>query len=1014
MATRDRITEEEWAFLISSPQRLVNESAVSLRYKLRKHRITSIKSSQTAQLIQIIEKTQHPLTIIEKGELQNHRSSNTIDSLIVDEDDLASVLEMIEEDHQPDTQNIRSIMALKRTEGSLPENIMPIYTPPTYLAFLNALIRKECLAPLYVLSDNIERATKCAKLIENLHTHFKAYPQSPEEFKRNLSQVKKGVILYIDNLDNLQECNQPISLIMESDIPTVVAGGPIATKKKFEHVNAMFKAGMLTYCWTDIMKFLEEPGNITKDSSRSMIATLESICNACTTGLHIKKERFEEKPEAWKRARDDIPNILLVCREKLARKYMEAIQFGVSANTFFLDITYNSPKQFDELTHKCIQISGSMKPNIIYLELKSSETPDAQRKNKKLLHAVLTANERSQIIVAYDQTVQNIEIAEREKSRTTILDKSRGSSYVPAMRHIIANTWAQYQSHRPPNLSTRRIHISSPRLPPGTVEEVTKYLASKIGFPQGVQPATVTTAKGVAPGAATGRVYKFSSNYHESEINQALEAITKGDSAIVYVDDLSSMDLSSVKQLLRASGVMFKKISFTNHNTIILLKSGVPAIQIASFREDKEGTRITGHYINDTLVKNDDYITFDGTTGEVFDGTFPIIKSDLSLERIAELPDIPPHQEFKTQLKLADKFLAEQNAKIMINADSVADITSARKWGVYEVGLTRSENIVKHSEEQMVTLGKLVLSLAARIPNVPNKTVDNLVHQFRLQQQQAYYDILKFQQGNRTQIRLLDPPLYQLFTVQQLIDIQSDLRDLEDKTHFVSGRAWDLITSVTNREEAPRGAQLLSTMPEIYQAQIAAVFGACHQLIAEGEPVPDVRPIIPYVTEVEQVRTVKKMNNDEYQNAHSSIVRELGVTLETPTGCAAVRKLVQELKIKNYAIGTNDLIPLLQGIDRRTPPPPSQINPVVNESTGAYVFEFGAGVKDFIHNTIRELDSAAREVDVEYQIGMCGEMDDNKLHRLNFGSFLHKLNYFSASRPQQIPILKLLLYSNMT
>ncbi|MBS3175625.1 hypothetical protein J4457_00105, partial [Candidatus Woesearchaeota archaeon] len=504
-------------------------------------------------------------------------------------------------------------------------------------------------------------------------------------------------------------------------------------------------------------------------------------------------------------------------------------------------------------------------------------------------------------------------------------------------------------------------------------------LSQQFKFEEG-KPTPVCTAVPVYPGASSGRL--FTSETYD-RICSAVEAKQRGERVILYVEDLASLDLSTVKMARGLDGLIFRRVSQENHHVVDLRRSGIPMIQL---REGLLESTIDGF----TLSRSQP-ISFDGSTGEIFSGQYRTVPSQLAPAKLLGDQNLRGSAErYQTALRDADGILSDLGKQIFINADTTEQMVKARDWGVCSVGLVRSEGILKRNREALIIYGRFLLSLA----NDQSNTVPE--QEFIASQREVYERILSFQRGERTQIRLLDPPIHELFSASVALETRASYG-----RKFGSSVADN---ALTDRKESLRGAQLLGKFSGIYRAQLRALFDAYNSVITKEGVDSDLRIFIPYVEDVEQVRRIKAMADDINQKEFGDAIRyELGVTLETIGGCIAAGDMIRDLRIKNFAIGSNDLFPFIDGTADRYS---GQLAYVGNASDGTPLLK--PAIRAFLERTLDLIVDAAKEADLDVNVGLCGEMNSVKLHPENLGPLLHRFDYLSASRPKQIPVITLL------
>jgi pyruvate,orthophosphate dikinase len=268
--------------------------------------------------------------------------------------------------------------------------------------------------------------------------------------------------------------------------------------------------------------------------------------------------------------------------------------------------------------------------------------------------------------------------------------------------------------------------------------------------------------------------------------------------------------------------------------------------------------------------------------------------------------------------------------------------------------------------------------------------------QFEAYQKDSYANLMREQQGRIIQIRLLDPPLDQLFSEEEIKIIAKDTQVDADK-----------FSEALNARRETRGVQHAWELPEIYRSQLRSLLRA-H---ADTAHASNLRIFIPYVKTSEDVRYIKEMADEINRSdfANDKLQYDIGVTLETPTGCMAVADMIQQpIGVKYYAIGTNDLFPFLEGLTRARF---SSSGAVVPPSSYALKTDDGTplmikGTINFLRNVLDHIGRV--DVNNECSVGLCGELNDINLHPDNLGQLIGHptIDYYSAGAAHKIPVLE--------
>jgi pyruvate,orthophosphate dikinase len=276
-----------------------------------------------------------------------------------------------------------------------------------------------------------------------------------------------------------------------------------------------------------------------------------------------------------------------------------------------------------------------------------------------------------------------------------------------------------------------------------------------------------------------------------------------------------------------------------------------------------------------------------------------------------------------------------------------------------------------------------------------NRVMKKTRRAFQRMQADAFYNILKHQEGRRTQIRLLDSPLREFFD-DTIIDEAAEGVDV--------GREYvqafkKMVSDSGGQRKDDRGVILGLRHPEIYESQIEALFEAWKRLDEEGVDV-DLKIFVPYVDNLDQVRRVKVMaesiNDDKYGGKAEY---DLGITLETVPAVLTAHKML-EMGVKQFIFGMNDLS---QNIRNQARDSPGEDDYSVGPS-GRLTLD--PAIVEAIRGCLQKMAATGTSRGM-YGVSISGEVNPVKLESLK--ELVPALDYVSASRPLQVPQIKLKL-----
>ena len=936
-----------------------------------------------------------------------------------------------------------------------PEQIQPGYVPlpatdPTFI--LKEITKAKDLAPVFVVSREKVHAERFASMLDDWGTYFKLHPRDCSEIKsESKSHLQRGVVLYLDNPGG-KDTDPADPMVKELLEPQnkfpVIYLRPQHQYWRAYSLEELFKMGLFDYYGSFFAKFLTGQ-NPDLEEKRKMDVGLERITNAVHSAFMSQNAYGKNRMEAFEFARTQMPFILIHAAREKSVKYMTKIQksreIRLSANTFHTHIGRDYQQIYtDEALEEAKKVAKLWRPNMVIIDVVPGASID-EKGNKRTLkneHALLELRKElpdSVFILGYDGG--NSEMRELLKSmarRDTLLIPER-FPLEEEFHELLLRAWDKHleqlnKKNAKLNLQKKLEHLRTLRSilktePRSLEEKLSPKFAFNV-FNESKEPKVQYQGKPIYPGASSGRVY--------ADLREAVNAIENKQNVLMYLEDLSSLALSDIKLIRSYSdriGILFKYATYENHNTIDLQRSGIPMIKINSFKKEEPG-KVAGflfgskavYSIDNFTFAEDEEISFNGSNGRIYAGKQKILPSDVNADDLNKKNLTEAVKEYLSLIQKGNTVLKHMNLKVMINADSEEEIREARKWGRDDIGvsLVRTENIIKNDKGHVYAYGDLFLALCSLYklkedeaevrkvgPDFYNERlaansalVDRAQREFERMQEKKFYTLLKYQTGRRIQVRLLDPPMSAFFGTNDVDAISNRMQG-----HYEFGK--NVFIDAIN--EGLRGAQLLR-WKEIYQSQIKALFMAYYKIKKEEVNPPDLRIFIPYVEQFGQVKLVKDMmheiNQKDYEGKLQELVDNHGVTLETPTGCGNAGAMIRQLATKNFAFGTNDLFPYLEARADRDKKGFSY-----HETAPDGTPLLSDGIIGFLRSTLDQLDQAETErkksnARFEYDVGLCGELNQVKLHPRNMGQILRRVDYISASKPKQIPVLKLIVAQN--
>jgi pyruvate,orthophosphate dikinase len=476
-----------------------------------------------------------------------------------------------------------------------------------------------------------------------------------------------------------------------------------------------------------------------------------------------------------------------------------------------------------------------------------------------------------------------------------------------------------------------------------------------------------------SPGAATG-VAVF-------DPDTAVEIGAAGQSVILVRPETNPED---VHGMLAAKGILTARGGATSHAAVVARGLGKPCVAGAeALRVDPHARQLS---VNGQVVHQGDFISIDGTTGEVFGRAIRTIDPDLSKE-----------QDLQTLLGWADK---TRRLGVWANADYPRDAARARAFGAEGIGLCRTEHMF-FEEDRLPIVRRMIL--ADGEPE-RQRALDELLPI----QREDFIGILREMAGDTVVIRLIDPPLHEflprydelLVEVTELRVRGNDPRALEEKERLL--RAVSAM-----REQNPmlglRGIRLGILFPGIIDMQVRAILEATCTLAKEGiKAHPEIMiPLIGHVNELRVVEQRVRPLADRVMSEQGVRVRyKFGTMIEIPRACVVADEIAKLAEF--FSFGSNDLTQLTYGFSR-------------DDAEGKFLLRY---VNDKIlpDNPFQVLDAVGvgtlidmavklgRKTRPDIELGICGEHGGDPASI----EFCHKvgLTYVSCS-PYRVPTARL-------
>ena len=470
--------------------------------------------------------------------------------------------------------------------------------------------------------------------------------------------------------------------------------------------------------------------------------------------------------------------------------------------------------------------------------------------------------------------------------------------------------------------------------------------------------------KGLAasPGAACGKVYFTAED--------CVEAVQRGEKVVLVRLETSPEDIEGMDA---AEGILTSRGGMTSHAAVVA--RGMGTCCVAGCGDVKVDYDNSCFYVNDTKVSEGDYISLDGSTGNVYLGQIPTEEAKLA-------------GDFETFMGWADEI---RTLKVYTNADTPRDAKHAVAFGAQGIGLCSTENMF-FAEDRIAAIREMIVS---KTVEQRKAALDKL-----LPMQRGDFEELYRVMGDRpVTVRLLDPPLHEFVphTDEEIKDLAKEMGlEFADLKATVEG------LKEFNPMLGHRGCRLAVTYPEIAEMQARAIMEAAVACNKDGlNVVPEI--MIPLVGEVKELKYVKSFVVETAKKVleenNMDFDFEVGTMIEVPRAALTAGEIAKEAEF--FSFGTNDLTQMTFGFSR------DDAGAFLNDYYEKKIFEsdpFAKLDQIGVGKLVRMAAEAGREARPEIKLGICGEHGGDP----STIDFCHRvgLNYVSCS-PFRVPIARL-------
>ena len=387
----------------------------------------------------------------------------------------------------------------------------------------------------------------------------------------------------------------------------------------------------------------------------------------------------------------------------------------------------------------------------------------------------------------------------------------------------------------------------------------------------------ITQGLPASPGAACGQIV-----FHADD---AQEWHKDGHKVIMVRIETSPEDLAGMSA---AEGILTARGGMTSHAAVVARGMGKCCVSGAgAIIVDYKAKTVT---IEGVTYKEGDYISLNGSTGQVYAGEIPTKAAELS-------------GDFKALMDLCDKYT---HLQVRTNADTPHDAEVARAFGAKGIGLTRTEHMF-FDDKKIVAMREMIL---AKDSEGREKALAKLLPY----QKADFKGILLAMDGLPVNIRLLDPPLHE-FVPHDLAGQQTMAKEMGVSVDEIQRRVESLAEN--NPMLGHRGCRLGITFPEITAMQTRAILSAACELKKEGhDPMPEIMvPLIGILYEFKQQKEIiQKVAKEVFEEYGIEVEYEIGTMIEIPRAALTADRIATEAQY--FSFGTNDLTQMTFGYSR--------------------------------------------------------------------------------------------------
>lgn len=473
----------------------------------------------------------------------------------------------------------------------------------------------------------------------------------------------------------------------------------------------------------------------------------------------------------------------------------------------------------------------------------------------------------------------------------------------------------------------------------------------------------IATGLPASPGAATGKIYFTAED--------SVAASEKGEATILVRKETSPEDIEGMNT---SRGILTSRGGMTSHAAVVARGMGKCCVAGCEtiYVDEVKKTMV----VDDIHLTEGDYISLDGSTGNVYKGSIKTVEPAIS-------------GDFGTLMEWADEF---SRLGIRTNADTPKDASTAIKFGAQGIGLCRTEHMF-FEESRIFSVRKMIIS-----DNVSQR--EKALEEILPMQKNDFKQIYKIMGPRPVTIRLLDPPLHEFIPHDE-----EDIIELSKEMHVPISKLKEVIQGLQefNPMLGHRGCRLAITYPEIARMQTRAIIEAAIETSAEEKIsiVPEIMvPLVGKKEELEILRELIIETAEKVKKENNSDLKYLiGTMIEIPRACVTSDEIAEYADF--YSFGTNDLTQMTFGYSR------DDAGKFISAYKEVGILEVDpfqsidqVGVGKLVEMSVK----LGKQVKPNMHMGVCGEHGGDPASI----EFFHKtgLSYVSCS-PYRVPVARL-------